>query len=118
MDGTVSVDGNRGAQVFETHLSDLALLLEGSYQTLAGKLWEKNLVNDSTYDGIFDKSGSSSERERTRLMLAIIYKRLLNNDATTVLNNFFDVLKEEPVWEHLLKKLGEKIWGVICVKIT
>ena len=108
MEGLVSIDGNRGAQVFENHLSDLALLLEGSHQTLAAKLWEKNLVDDDTYDSIFDKSGSSSERERTRLMLTIIYKRLLSNDATIVMNNLLDILKEEPVWEHLLKKIGEK----------
>ena len=109
----MAIDRNRACQVIEDNTKDLSSLLQGSLQSFATQLWEKDLIKDETFHNTLDRSSNvfNSERQRTSLMLDCIYRKLLTNDGPILLKNFLEILKNEAVWRLLVKRLG------MCSKI-
>ena len=105
---TMAIDRNRACQVIEDNTKDLSSLLQGSLQSFATQLWEKDLIEDETFHNTLDRSSNvfNSERQRTSLMLDCIYRKLLTNDSPILLKNFLEILKNEAVWRLLVKRLG------------
>ena len=101
---------NPQLQQWKKEKANIALMVEASYLTLAGKLNEKNMIDFDLYDRIVCIESGTPENQRARLMFLFITRKLRTGKKSkvdSIWKALISILKKESLWRDTAEEMGK-----------
>ena len=96
-----SQDGRSHLDIFRCHYSDLVLAISSCLNTVANKLYSRNIISDEILSRVL-KDRETRQNIASNLLLCV--KRNIDSNPAVLLE-FVGVLKEEPSCDGITKKI-------------